>query len=152
MYWVGDVPIKAQRLTQVAYEAMMLGIEQIRPGRRIGDIGHAIQVHAEKHRYSVVRDYCGHGIGKVFHDAPNVLHYGEAGSGVELKEGMFITVEPMINAGAYDTRLNEKDGWTVTTRDRSLSAQFEHSVAVTRDGYEIFTGSHLGRNFPPYSI
>src|SRR5579884_2568716 len=103
MYWAGEVPIKAQRLTQVAYESMMLGIEQIKPGRHIGDIGHAIQTHAEKHRYSVVRDYCGHGIGKVFHDPPNVLHYGKPGTGLELKEGMFITVEPMINVGSYET-------------------------------------------------
>ncbi len=152
MYWVGKVPIKAQRLTQVAYEAMMLGIEQIRPGRRIGDIGHAIQTYAEKHRYSVVRDYCGHGIGKVFHDAPNVLHYGEPNTGELLKEGMFITVEPMINAGSYETRLNEKDGWTVTTRDRSLSAQFEHTLAVTKDGFEIFTLSPTGKSYPPYVL
>jgi methionyl aminopeptidase len=97
-----------------------------------------------------VRDYCGHGIGKVFHDAPNVLHYGEPGTGIELKEGMFFTVEPMINAGSYETKLNEKDGWTVTTRDRSLSAQFEHTIAVTKDGYEIFTTSPAGRPHPPY--
>ncbi len=152
MYWAGDVPIKAQRLTQVTYEATMLGIEQIKPGRRIGDIGHAIQTYAEKHRYSVVRDYCGHGIGKVFHMAPNVLHYGEPGTGTLLQEGMFITVEPMINAGSYETKLNEKDGWTVTTRDRSLSAQFEHTLAVTKDGFEIFTESKVGRSHPPYAL
>lgn len=150
MYWAGKPPIKAQRLTQVAYDSMMLGIEQVRAGNTIGDIGHAIQTYAEKHRYSVVRDYCGHGIGKVFHDAPNVLHYGKPGSGVVLEEGMFITVEPMINVGSYETRLNAKDGWTVTTRDRSLSAQFEHTVAVTKNGYEIFTTSPTGRNHPPY--
>jgi methionyl aminopeptidase len=150
MYWVGDVPIKMQRLTQVTYEATMLGIEQVRPGAHIGDIGHAIQTYAEKHRYSVVRDYCGHGIGKVFHDAPNVMHFGEPGKGVVLQEGMFMTVEPMINAGSYETRLNEKDGWTVTTRDRSLSAQFEHTIAVTKDGYEIFTLSPTGKFHPPY--
>jgi methionyl aminopeptidase len=153
MYWVGgDVPIKAQRLTQVAYECMMLGIEQVKAGNYIGDIGHAIQTYAEKHRYSVVRDYCGHGIGKVFHDSPNVMHYGEPGKGVRLEEGMFITVEPMINAGHYETKLNEKDGWTVTTRDRSLSAQFEHTLAITKDGFEIFTESQLGRNYPPYKL
>jgi methionyl aminopeptidase len=152
MYWAGNVPIKAKRLTEVAYEAMMLGIAQVKPGNHIGDIGHAIQTYAEKHKFSVVRDYCGHGIGKVFHDAPNVLHYGQPGQGPELKEGMFITVEPMINAGTYETRLNEKDGWTVTTRDRSLSAQFEHTVAVTKDGYEIFTSSRVGRNNPPYKL
>jgi methionyl aminopeptidase len=150
-YWAGNVPIKAQRLTQVAYEAMMLGIEQVKPGKRLGDIGHAIQAHAEKHRYSVVRDYCGHGIGKVFHDAPNVLHYGEPGTGVVLEEGMFFTVEPMVNAGSYETKLNEKDGWTVTTRDRSLSAQFEHTIAVTKDGFEIFTLSPVGKAHPPFA-
>ncbi len=151
-YWVGDVPIKAQRLTQVAYESMMLGIKQVKPGAHLGDIGHAIQTHAESFGYSVVRDYCGHGIGKVFHDAPNVLHYGQPGTGVELKEGMFFTVEPMINAGSYETKLNAKDGWTVTTRDRSLSAQFEHSIAVTKDGYEIFTVSPVKKNHPPFAV
>ena len=150
MFWVGDVPIKAQRLTQVAYDCMMLGIEQVKAGKHIGDIGHAIQTYAEKHNYSVVRDYCGHGTGRVFHTMPNVMHYGEAGEGMVLEEGMFITVEPMINVGGYETRLNEKDGWTVTTRDRSLSAQFEHTMAVTKDGCEIFTLSPTGRNHPPY--
>jgi methionyl aminopeptidase len=150
MFWAGEVPIKAQRLTQAAYDSMMLGIAQVKAGNRIGDIGHAIQAHAEKLRFSVVRDYCGHGVGKVFHEAPNVLHYGEPGTGVELKEGMFITVEPMINAGSFETKLNAQDGWTVTTRDRSLSAQFEHSLAVTKDGCEIFTLSPTGRNHPPY--
>ncbi len=150
MYWVGEVPIKARRLTQVTYDCMMLGIEQVKAGKRIGDIGHAIQTYAEKHNYSVVRDYCGHGVGKVFHTPPNVMHYGEPGTGTVLEEGMFITIEPMINAGGYETRLNEKDGWTVTTRDRSLSAQFEHSLAVTRDGFEIFTLSPTGRHHPPY--
>lgn len=150
MYFVGDVPIKAQRLTQVAYECMMLGIAQVKAGKHIGDIGHAIQVHAEKHNFSVVRDYCGHGTGRTFHTPPNVMHFGEAGTGTVLEEGMFITVEPMINAGSYEARLNEKDGWTVTTRDRSLSAQFEHTLAVTKDGCEIFTLSPTGRNHPPY--
>lgn len=150
MFWVGDVPIKAKRLTQVAYDCMMLGIEQVKAGKRIGDIGHAIQTHAEKHNFSVVRDYCGHGTGKTFHTMPNVMHYGESGTGMVLEEGMFITVEPMINVGSYETRLNEKDGWTVTTRDRSLSAQFEHTLAVTKDGCEIFTLSSTGRNCPPY--
>ncbi len=151
MYWAGDVPIKAQRLTQVTYEATMLGIAQVKAGNRIGDIGHAIQTYVEKHRYSVVRDYCGHGIGKVFHDAPNVLHYGAAGSGTLLEEGMFITVEPMVNAGSFETKLNEKDGWTVTTRDRSLSAQFEHTIAVTKEGCEIFTLSPKGFTCPPFT-
>jgi methionyl aminopeptidase len=152
MYWVGEVPIKAKRLTQVTYEAMMLGIEQARAGKYIGDIGHAIQAYAEKHRYSVVRDYCGHGIGKIFHDAPNVMHYGEPGTGVRLEEGMFITVEPMINVGSYETKLNEKDGWTVTTRDRSLSAQFEHTIAIKSGGCEIFTASPTGLTRPPYAL
>ncbi|MEI6730460.1 MAG: type I methionyl aminopeptidase [Pseudomonadota bacterium] len=149
-YWVGDVPIKAKRLTQVAYECMMLGIAQVKAGNRLGDIGNAVQTHAEKHNYSVVRDYCGHGIGRVFHTQPNVLHYGKAGTGLLLEEGMFITVEPMVNVGGYETKLNAKDGWTVTTRDRSLSAQFEHTLAVTKDGCEIFTLSPMGRNCPPY--
>lgn len=152
MFYVGDnVPIKAKRLTQIAYECMMLGIAQVKPGARLGDIGHAIQQHAEKHNYSVVRDYCGHGVGKVFHEAPNVMHYGEPNTGMVLEEGMFFTIEPMVNVGSYETRLNAKDGWTVTTRDRSLSAQFEHTLAVTSDGYEIFTMSHKGLKCPPYA-
>lgn len=150
MFFVGKPPIKAQRLTQITYEAMMLGIEQVKPGATTGDIGHAIQTYAEKHNYGVVRDYCGHGLGRVFHSAPNILHYGRPGTGVELKEGMFFTVEPMINAGKAGTILSDADGWTVTTRDKSLSAQFEHSIAVTKDGYEIFTASPKGLHFPPY--
>ncbi len=152
MYFVGEPSIKARRLTQITYEAMMLGIEQVRPGNTVGDIGEAIQTYAEKHGYSVVRDYCGHGIGKVFHTSPSILHYGKAKEGVVLREGMFFTVEPMINAGHWATILNKHDGWTVTTRDKSLSAQFEHSIAVTADGFEIFTSSPSGKNFPPYNI
>jgi len=150
MYWAGEPTIKAKRLTQITYEAMMLGIAQVKPGNTVGHIGHAIQTYAEKHGYSVVRDYCGHGLGKVFHTAPNILHYGEPGEGEMLKEGMFFTVEPMINAGHYDTILSRHDNWTVTTRDKSLSAQFEHSLAVTKDGYEIFTASPTGKHQPPY--
>lgn len=150
IFWVGNPPIKAKRLTQITYEAMMKGIEQVRPGNTLGDIGHAIQSYAEKHGYSVVREYCGHGLGRVFHDAPNVLHYGQAGKGAVLKEGMFFTIEPMINAGKADTILSDHDGWTVTTRDKSLSCQFEHSLGVTADGFEIFTQSPKGRHFPPY--
>jgi methionyl aminopeptidase len=151
MYLVGnDVPIKAKRLVQVTYDAMMLGIEQVKPGATTGDIGHAIQTYAEKHHYSVVRDYCGHGIGRIFHTEPNILHYGKAGAGIVLKEGMFFTIEPMINAGGYETRLNKDDGWTVTTKDRSLSAQFEHTLAVTKDGFEIFTSSPTNLHYPPY--
>lgn len=133
MYWAGEPPIKAKRLTQVAYDAMMKGIEMIRPGATLGDIGSAIQTYAESHKYSVVRDYCGHGIGRVFHDSPSVLHYGRPKTGMALEEGMFFTVEPMINAGKYETLLL-KDGWTVITRDRTLSAQFEHQSASLQMG------------------
>ncbi len=150
MYLIGDVAIKPRRLIQVTYEAMMIGIEMVRPGVRLGDIGNAIQSHAEKHNYSVVRDYCGHGIGKVFHAEPSILHYGKIGSGMVLQEGMFFTIEPMINAGSHETILSSIDNWTVTTRDKSLSAQFEHTIGVTKDGYEIFTKSSKNLNFPPY--
>ncbi|MEI7669939.1 MAG: type I methionyl aminopeptidase, partial [Pseudomonadota bacterium] len=149
-FWVGDVSIKAKRLTQVAYDCMMIGIDKVKAGVRLGDIGYAIQSHAEKHNFSVVRDYCGHGTGRTFHTAPNILHYGERNTGMALEEGMFITIEPMVNIGGYETKLSSKDGWTVTTRDRSLSAQFEHTLAVTKDGCEIFTLSPKGLNFPPY--
>ncbi len=149
MYFVGDkISIKAQRLTQVTYDATMLGIEQVKSGARLGDIGEAIQTYAEKHGYGVVRDYCGHGLGKVFHAPPNILHYGKAGTGIELKEGMFFTIEPMINIGKHATKLNKNDGWTVTTKDRSLSAQFEHSIGVTKNGFEIFTKSPKGLDCP----
>ncbi len=150
MYYVGEPSIKAKRLCQITYECMMLGIEQVKPGNTIGDIGHAIQTYAEKNGFSVVRDYCGHGIGRVFHTDPSVVHYGRKGTGVVLKEGMFFTVEPMINAGKFETILSKHDGWTVTTRDKSLSAQFEHTVGVTKDGVEIFTTSPRGLDFPPY--
>jgi methionyl aminopeptidase len=150
MYWVGDVPIKAQRLTQVTYESMMKGIEMVKPGVRLGDIGHEIQKHAESHRYSVVRDYCGHGIGRVFHTAPNVLHYGRKNTGLTLEEGMFFTIEPMVNVGTHRTILSKHDGWTVTTRDKSLSAQFEHTIGVTKDGFEVFTASPKGYTQPAY--
>jgi methionyl aminopeptidase len=152
MYWVGEPSIKAQRLTKITYDAMMLGIEQVRPGAHVGDIGAAIQEYVEKQRYSVVRDYCGHGIGKVFHDAPNVMHYGERNTGAQLEEGMFFTVEPMVNAGKHHTKLNRRDGWTVWTKDKSLSAQFEHTIAVTSDGFEIFTASPKGLHCPPYNL
>ena len=151
MYYVGDnVSIKAKRLTQVCYEATMLGIEQVKVGNTIGDIGHAIQQHVEKNRFSVVLDYCGHGIGKVFHAAPNIMHFGRKGDGLVLQEGMFFTIEPMINTGTCETKVDSRDGWTVTTRDKGLSAQFEHSLAVTKDGYEIFTESPMGFHCPPY--
>ncbi|MFV9929669.1 MAG: type I methionyl aminopeptidase [Rickettsia endosymbiont of Haemaphysalis japonica] len=150
MYYVGDVAIKPKRLIQVTYDAMMKGIEVVRPGAKLGDIGHAIQSYAEQHNYSVVRDYTGHGIGRVFHDEPSILNYGRSGTGLTLEEGMFFTVEPMINAGNDDTILSKLDGWTVTTRDKSLSAQFEHTIGVTKDGFEIFTLSPKKLDYPPY--
>ena len=153
MYFVGnDIPIKAKKLTQITYECMMMGIEKVKPEIHLGEIGFVIQNHAEKHGFSVVRDYCGHGIGKVFHAEPSVLHYGKKNSGILLKEGMFFTIEPMINVGTFETLLSKHDGWTVTTRDKSLSAQFEHTIGVTKDGFEIFTASPKGLDFPPYKI
>ena len=150
MFWIGEPSVKARRLTETTHEAMMRGIEAVRPGATLGDIGHAIQECAEAARFSVVRDFTGHGLGQQFHAAPTVLHYGEPGDGVELEEGMFFTIEPMINAGASQTKLLA-DGWTAVTRDRSLSAQFEHSVGVTSDGVEIFTLSPAGLHHPPYA-
>jgi methionyl aminopeptidase len=149
MFLVGDVPLKARRLVDVTYECLMIGIEQARPGARLGDIGAAIQHHAEKNRYGVVREFCGHGVGRLFHDAPEVVHAARAGSGPELKPGMFFTIEPMINLGKPGVKLLE-DGWTAVTRDRSLSAQFEHSIGITEDGCEIFTASPKGLDQPPY--
>jgi methionyl aminopeptidase len=150
MYLVGDVPIKARRLVEVTYEALMLGIEQAKPGNHLGDIGHAIQVFAEKHRFGVVRDFCGHGVGRVFHDAPEVVHIGRPGTGPELRPGMIFTIEPMINIGRPDVKMLD-DGWTAVTRDRSLSAQFEHSIGITETGCEVFTVSPAGLHAPPYS-
>ena len=150
MYFVGDVPLKARKLVQVTHECLMLGLEQAKPGNRLGDISNAIQRHAEAHRYSVVRDFCGHGVGRLFHDSPEVVHAGRAGTGPELKPGMFFTVEPMINIGRADCKLLD-DGWTAVTRDRSLSAQFEHSIGITENGCEIFTSSPKGFDQPPYS-
>jgi methionyl aminopeptidase len=138
MFAVGKIPLKAQRLIDTTYEAMMRGIEAVRPGAHLGDIGYAIQSYAEAKGFSVVRDFCGHGLGKVFHTAPEVLHYGKPHTGLELVEGMFFTIEPMINAGHYEVKILS-DGWTAVTRDKSLSAQFEHSLGVTATGYEIFT-------------
>ena len=150
-FLVGDkVPLKARRLVDVTYEAMMRGIEVVKPGVRLGAIGHAIQSFAEAQRFSVVRDFCGHGIGRVFHAAPSVLHYGRPNEGPVLQEGMFFTIEPMINAGRYEVKILS-DGWTAVTKDKSLSAQFEHTVAVTAEGYEIFTLSPAGHTKPPYS-
>ncbi|MGB0749672.1 MAG: type I methionyl aminopeptidase [Magnetospiraceae bacterium] len=149
MFPVGKVGVKAKRLIDVTYESMMRGIAVVKPGATVGDIGHAIQVFAEGERCSVVRDFCGHGLGRVFHDAPNITHYGNPGEGPVLREGMFFTIEPMINLGTWQVKILS-DGWTAVTRDRSLSAQFEHSIAVTADGSEIFTESPRGWHFPPY--
>ena len=149
MYLVGDVGVKARRLVDITYECLMIGLEQARPGNRLGDISAAIQNHAQRNRYSVVRDFCGHGLGRLFHDSPEVVHAGRAGTGPELKPGMFFTVEPMINIGRADCKLLD-DGWTAVTRDRSLSAQFEHSIGITEEGCEIFTASRRGFDTPPY--
>ncbi|MET0240559.1 MAG: type I methionyl aminopeptidase [Sphingobium sp.] len=149
MYLAGDVPIKARRLVEVTYECLMLGIAVAKPGNHLGDIGHAIQTHAEKHRYGVVRDFCGHGLGRVFHDSPEVVHVGRPGTGPELKPGMIFTIEPMINGGKPGVKMLD-DGWTAVTRDRTLSAQFEHSIGITETGCQIFTQSPLGLHQPPY--
>ena len=138
MFTVGKASVLAERVVRISKECMWLGIEMVRPGVHLGDIGHAIQMHAEKHRCSVVREYCGHGIGRVFHEDPQVLHYGSPGTREQLKPGMTFTIEPMVNAGKRHVKLLP-DGWTVITKDRSLSAQWEHTIAVTDDGYEVLT-------------
>ena len=151
MFLVGErVNLKARRLVDVTWESMMKGIEVVKPGATLGDIGHAIQVHAEAQRFSVVRDFCGHGIGQIFHDAPSILHFGKPRQGLALREGMFFTIEPMVNAGRFEVKILA-DGWTAVTKDRSLSAQFEHTVGVTATGYEIFTLSPKGLDRPPYA-
>ncbi len=139
MVGVGDVPSHAQRLIQVTQECLYKALALVKPGATLGDLGHVIQTHAEGNYYSVVREYCGHGIGKIFHEEPQVLHYGQPGSGLVLEPGMTFTVEPMINAGKRHTKLNTRDGWTVTTRDGRLSAQWEHTIVVTDDGCEVLT-------------
>ena len=149
MYVAGTASTKSRVLLNVTYQAMMRGVEAVRPGRTLGDIGHAIQTYVEANRFSVVRDFCGHGIGRAFHAPPNILHYGRAGEGPVLKPGMFFTIEPMVNAGRSDVKVLD-DGWTAVTRDRSLSAQFEHMVGVTEEGCEIFTLSPAGLTEPPY--
>src|SRR6201991_5227443 len=138
MYLVGNAAILARRLTSACYEAMWQGIKQVKPGARLGDIGHAIQTYAETNNFSVVREYCGHGIGRIYHEDPQVLHYGKPGTGLELAAGMTFTIEPMINAGRRDVRLLP-DGWTVVTKDQSLSAQWEHTILVTESGFEVLT-------------
>ncbi len=140
MFYVGDPSIQAKRLCEITYKSMWLGIRQVKPGAHLGDIGNAIQKYAESNSYSIVREFCGHGIGKVFHDEPQVLHYGLPGEGIELKAGMIFTIEPMINAGKKDIRVLP-DKWTVVTKDRSLSAQWEHTILVTNSGYEVLTVS-----------
>ncbi len=152
MYYAGEkIPTKARLLVEATYESMMRGIQVVKPGVTLGDIGHAIQSYAESKRFSVVRDFCGHGIGKIFHMPPSVLHYGKPKAGPALKSGTFMTIEPMINAGDYKTKILG-DGWTAVTKDRSLSAQFEHTLAVTETGYEIFTLSPKGYTCPPYNV
>ncbi len=148
-YFVGKPSVKARKLVDVTYECLMRGIEVVRPGATLGDIGWAIQSHAEGNGFSVVTDFCGHGIGQTFHTPPNVMHFGRQGEGEVLVEGMFFTIEPMINAGKPATKILS-DGWTAVTRDRSLSAQFEHTIGVTADGCEIFTLSPKGWHCPPY--
>ncbi len=149
MYAAGEVPRRAERLMDVTYEALMIGIAEVRPGATTGDIGAAIQDYVERQRMSVVRDFCGHGLGRLFHDAPNILHYGRRGEGVTLKSGMLFTIEPMVNLGRPHVKILS-DGWTAVTRDRSLSAQFEHTVGVTETGVEIFTLSPRELDRPPY--
>lgn len=139
MFFVGEPSIKCKRLAKIAQECMYRGIELVKPGTHLGDIGHAIQQHAEANHYSVVQEYCGHGIGKNFHEDPQVLHYGKSNTGLELEAGMIFTIEPMINIGKRHVKLDKKDGWTVTTKDRSLSAQWEHTILVTPEGHEILT-------------
>ena len=150
MYVAGRLSRKSERLIEVTHDALMKGIEAVRPGNTFGDIGHAIQSFVEANRMSVVRDFCGHGLGRVFHAPPNVLHYGRPGTGPVLEEGMFFTIEPMVNLGRPETKILADD-WTAVTRDKSLSAQFEHSLGVTADGAEIFTLSPAGRFHPTYA-
>ena len=151
MYCAGPPSTKAKNLIEVTYEALLRGVRAVRPGATLGDIGHAIQTFVEANRFSVVRDFCGHGIGRRFHEAPNVLHFGRAGDGPVLKPGMFFTIEPMVNAGRPEVKVLD-DGWTAVTRDRSLSAQFEHMIGVTEDGVEVFTYSPAGIDKPPYPV
>ncbi len=149
MFYVGDVSVKAKKLISATYTSMMKAIESLNQNTLLGDIGSIIQTYIEKEGFSVVRDFCGHGIGKKFHTEPNILHYGKRGTGPKIKEGMIFTIEPMVNEGNYETKtLN--DGWTAVTKDKKLSAQFEHTIGITNNGYEIFTSSKKGLDFPPY--
>ena len=149
MYGAGNLPTRARNLLDVTYQALMKGVAAVIPGATLGDVGHAIQTYVEANRFSVVRDFCGHGIGRTFHAAPNVLHFGKRGEGPVLRPGMFFTIEPMVNAGRPEVKVLD-DGWTAVTRDRSLSAQFEHMVGVTEEGCEVFTISPAGLHRPPY--
>ena len=150
MFCVGKTSVKLNNLIDATYEGMMNAIKILKPGIKLGDIGHEIQSYVEQRGFSVVRDFCGHGIGTVFHEAPNILHYGNKNTGMELRPGMTFTIEPMINAGKFDTKVLN-DGWTAVTKDKSLSAQFEHTIAITENGYEIFTESAKGYSKPPYN-
>ncbi len=150
MFCVGNVSVKAKNLINATYEAMMNAIKILKPGVRLGDIGYEIQSYVEKKGFSVVRDFCGHGVSNVFHEPPNILHYGKKNNGLEIKPGMTFTIEPMVNAGKYDVKVLN-DGWTAVTKDKSLSAQFEHTIGITDNGYEIFTESDKGYNKPPYN-
>ena len=150
MFCVGKAPIKATNLIEATYQSMMNAIKILKPGIKLGDIGFEIQSYVEKKGYSVVKDFCGHGISNVFHEAPNILHYGKKNTGIELTPGMTFTIEPMINAGKFETKVLN-DGWTAVTKDKSLSAQFEHTIGITENGYEIFTESAKGYSKPPYN-
>ena len=150
MFLLGDVSIKAKNLVNATYESMMKGIEILKPGTKLGDIGSAIQLYVEENGFSVVRDFCGHGISNKFHEQPNILHYGKKNTGLELIPGMTFTIEPMINAGKFDVKV-QNDGWTAVTKDKSLSAQFEHTLGITEDSYEIFTESVKGNRKLPYN-
>ena len=149
MFCIGKAPVKANNLIDATYESMMKAIRILKPGLKIGDIGHEIQTYVEDKGFSVVKDFCGHGISTVFHEPPNILHYGKKNTGMELSPGMTFTIEPMINAGKYDIKVLD-DGWTAVTKDKSLSAQFEHTIGITENGYEIFTKSVKGYSKPPY--
>ena len=149
MFLVGKSSVKAKNLIETTYESMMKAIKILKPGIKLGDIGHEIQSHVEEKGYSVVRDFCGHGISNTFHESPNILHYGKKNTGLEIYSGMTFTIEPMINSGKYDVKILN-DGWTAVTKDKSLSAQFEHTIGITDNGYEIFTKSAKGYDKPPY--
>ena len=149
MFCIGKTPVKANNLIDATYESMMKAIRMLKPGLKLGDIGHEIQSYVEDKGFSVVKDFCGHGISTVFHEPPNILHYGKKNTGIELNPGMTFTIEPMINAGKYDIKVLD-DGWTAVTKDKSLSAQFEHTIGITENGYEIFTKSVKGYSKPPY--